>query len=209
MDSTTTNGAIVRVNGVHKFFRHGSERLDVLKAHPLPGWQIVRFKIPKRGAIPAATIHWYNGPEPELVRLGVWARLEKIAGRPLEWTDNSWTPRSGTLLVGSKGVVHTNAHNSVCALLPEKDFPSPIGPPQRLPHSPGHEREWFQACRGEGPAPLSSFDHSGPAMELLLLGNVASLCEGPLEFDPAAMKIVNNAAADALLRPEHRQGWSL
>ena len=173
-----------------------------------PRWQIVRFHIPQRGALPPATIHWYNAPEPELVRLGVWQRLEKIAGRPLEWKDGSWTPRSGTLLVGSKGVVHTNAHNSVCAFLPERDFPKVGGPPQRLPHVAGHERDWFQACRG-GPAALSSFDHSGPAMELLLLGNVASLVDGPLEFDPVAMKIVNHAEADALLRPEHREGWSV
>ena len=30
MDNPTDNGAIVRVHGVHKFFRRGSERLDVL-----------------------------------------------------------------------------------------------------------------------------------------------------------------------------------
>ena len=30
MNSTASNGAIVRVHGVHKFFRRGSERLDVL-----------------------------------------------------------------------------------------------------------------------------------------------------------------------------------
>ena len=30
MDSPTQNGAIVRVHGVHKFFRRGNERLDVL-----------------------------------------------------------------------------------------------------------------------------------------------------------------------------------
>ncbi len=30
MSSTGTNGAIVRVSGVHKFFRRGSERVDVL-----------------------------------------------------------------------------------------------------------------------------------------------------------------------------------
>ena len=30
MDTPTTDGAIVRVHGVHKFFRRGSERLDVL-----------------------------------------------------------------------------------------------------------------------------------------------------------------------------------
>lgn len=105
-------------------------------------------------------------------------------------------------------MVHTNAHNSVCAWLPERDFPNVGGPPQRLPRVAGHERDWFQACRG-GPAALSSFDHSGPAMELLLLGNVASLVDGPLEFDPVATKIVNHAAADALLRPPHREGWSV
>jgi hypothetical protein len=30
MDSTSQNGMIVRVRGVHKYFRRGSERLDVL-----------------------------------------------------------------------------------------------------------------------------------------------------------------------------------
>ena len=30
-----------------------------------------------------------------------------------------------------------------------------------------------------------------------------------LEFDPVACKIVNNAEADALLRPKYREGWSL
>jgi len=177
-------------------------------AESFPRWQIVRFHIPKRGSLPPTTIHWYNGPESELVRLGVWERLEKIAGRSLEWKDGSWTPRSGTLLVGSKGVVHTNAHNSVCAFLRQRDFPDADVRPQRLPHVAGHERDWFQACRGRSPA-LSNFDHSGPAMELLLLGNVASQVDGPLEFDPAAMKIVNNDQADALLRPEHREGWSV
>jgi hypothetical protein len=46
-------------------------------------------------------------------------------------------------------------------------------------------------------------------VELLLLGNVATLVGEKLEFDPVAMKVVNNAEADALLRPKHRQGWSL
>jgi len=74
-----------------------------------PRWQICRYDIPARGSLPPARIHWYNGPEQELKRQGIWDRLEKIAGRSLEWKDGSWTPRSGTLLVGTKGVVHTNA----------------------------------------------------------------------------------------------------
>ena len=35
-----------------------------------------------------------DGPEQELKRQGIWGRLEKIAGRPLEWKDGSWTPGS-------------------------------------------------------------------------------------------------------------------
>jgi len=173
-----------------------------------PRWQSVRFDIPARGSLPAARIHWHNAADEILQQRGIWERLEKIAGRPLEWKDGSWTPRSGTLLVGSKGVVHTNAHNSSCALLPEKNFPKAGGPPQRLPRVGNHLEEWLQACKG-GPTPMSNFDHSGPVMELLLLGNVASLVGQPFEFDPVACKIVNHAEADRALRPPPRKGWSL
>jgi hypothetical protein len=173
-----------------------------------PRWQTCRFDIPARESMPPATIHWYNASEEELQRQGIWDRLQKIAGRSLEWKDGSWTPRSGTLLVGSKGVVHTNAHNSVCDLLPKADFPNASGPPHSLPSVAGHQQEWVAACKG-GPAPLANFDHSGPAIELMLLGNVASLATQPLEFDPVACKITNNEEADRVLRTEHRPGWSL
>jgi hypothetical protein len=173
-----------------------------------PRWENLRFDFPARGPLPPVRIHWHDAAEPELQRQGIWQRLEKIAGRPLEWKDNSWTPRSGSLLVGSKGVIHTNAHNSSCVLLPESDFPKSGGPPQKLPSVAGHQQEWFQACKS-GSAPLSNFDHSGPAIELLLVGNVATMVGQPLEFDPVAMKIADNAEADALLRPEHRPGWAV
>ncbi len=171
-----------------------------------PRWQTLRFDLPARGSLPPARIHWYDGQEAQLKRSGVWQRLEKIAGRSLQWKDNSWTPRSGSLLVGSKGVVHTNAHNSVCALLPESDFPHQGGPPQRLPRAGSHEREWLAACKG-GPTPLSNFDHSGPAIELMLLGNVATLVGRPIEFDPVTCTIAGNEEADRALRPKHREGW--
>lgn len=172
-----------------------------------PRWAKVRFDVPQRGPLPPARIHWYNAPEAELRRQGIWQNLENIVGRPLEW-EGSWTPQSGTLLVGSKGVVHTNAHNSICVLLPEKDFPGPSGPPKTMPSVRGHMPEWADACRG-GPTPLSCFDHSGPAMELLLLGNVATMFPGVLEYDPRAGRIINHAEADLALSRQHREGWSL
>jgi hypothetical protein len=173
-----------------------------------PRWQTLRFDFPARGPLPPARIHWYNGQEAELKRRGIWARLEKIAGRSLEWKDNSWTPHSGSLLVGSKGVVHTNAHNSVCALLPKSDFPNQGGPPRSLPRAGSHEREWLAACKG-GPVPMSNFDHSGPAIELILLGNVATLVGRPLEFDPVTCTVADDQQADQALRPQRRAGWAL
>lgn len=176
--------------------------------HGFPRWQFVRYYIPARADLPPAVIYWYNAAEDELRRQGVWTKLEEIAGRDLEWKDGSWTPRSGTLIVGEKGVVHTNAHNSVCQILPLEKFPNQSGPPKRYPHSPGHEHEFIAACRGRARC-FSEFDHSGPVIELLLAGNVAGRFDEPLEFDPVECRITNNAEADALLRPPHREGWVL
>ena len=72
----------------------------------------------------------------------------------------------------------------------------------------GAAKEWVAACKG-GSAPLSNFDHSGPSIELMLLGNVATLVNQPLEYDPVACKIIGNDEADRALRPEHREGWAL
>jgi len=101
-----------------------------------------------------------------------------------------------------------NFHNSVCKLLPKEKFPGAGGPPQRLPRSGRHERAWVAACKG-GPAPMANFDHAGPMIELLNLGNIASAVDRPLEFDPVAMKIVNDVEANGLLQPPYRPGWSL
>ena len=178
-----------------------------ISPNTFPRWQIIHYDIPARGDLPPARIHWYNASQAELKRQGIWQPLEAIAGRSLVW-EGSWTPESGSLLVGSRGVVHTNAHNSICAMLPKEQFPEAAGPPERLPSVPGHERDWMAACRGEG-TPISNFNHSGPAMELLLLGNVATRFPEGLEFDPAACRIVNHDEADRLLRPPRREGWEM
>jgi hypothetical protein len=171
-----------------------------------PEWEVVRFDVPARGAMPPARINWYKGPQEELVRLGVLPQLEEIAGRSLDWGEG-WAPTSGSLVVGAKGVVHTNMHNSECALLPLDQFPDQGGPPQRLPHAGSHEREWANACIGAGPQPFSNFDYAGPVIELLLLGNISTMLGRAIEFDPVACKIVGDDEADQALRPPRREGW--
>ncbi len=173
-----------------------------------PRCQIVYFDLPARGSQPPARIRWCNAWDTEIKKRGILDDLEKAAGEPLKWAHGSWSPHSFLLLVGTKGRALANFHNSVCKLLPEKDFPNAGGPPQRLPRSGSHEREWVAACKG-GPKPMSNFEHSGPAIEMLLLGNVAAVVDGPLEYDPVACAVVNHAEANRLLHPPRRTGWSL
>ncbi|NLY01092.1 MAG: Gfo/Idh/MocA family oxidoreductase [Rhodopirellula sp.] len=173
-----------------------------------PRCQIVRFDVPARGSLPAAQIHWCNAWDSEIKRRGILERLQKVSGQPLKWETGSWSPHSFLLLVGSKGWALANFHNSVCKLLPEKDFPNAAGPPQILPHSGSHEREWAAACKG-GPMPMSNFDHSGPVMEFLLLGNVAAQVDRPFEFDPLGCTVPHDDEANRALCPPYRDGWSL
>jgi hypothetical protein len=172
-----------------------------------PAWQYVHYDLPARGSMPPAKIHWFNGWDSEIKRQGILSRLEKIAGQPIQ-AEGSWSPHSFLLIVGSKGVVVANFHNSVCKLLPKERFADAGGPPRRLSHSGSHEREWVKACKGGRPA-FSNFDHSGPQIELLNLGNIASAVNRPLTFDVAAMQFVNDAGANAMVLPPYRQGWSM
>jgi hypothetical protein len=168
-----------------------------------PRWEIVNWKIPARADLPPITITWYNGAAP-----GMREVLERVMpGAPAK--DKGLWEFAGTLIVGSKGSIHTTGHNMSFRLLPEEQFQGvQRDRPETVENSRGPEQDWFAAIRG-GKAAWANFDYASALNEFLMLGNVATQFEGPLQFEPIAMKIVNNPAADALLRCEYRQGWSL
>jgi len=173
-----------------------------------PRWEVVRYEVPARGDLPPVTLTWYNGGSGP----GVREAIEEKFGERLHWGDAGeplWRDHAGTVIIGTKGRLHANAHNTTLRLLPEERFKGVERErPQRLPASRGHERDWLLAAQG-GPPPWSNFDYAGPLIEFLMLGNVATQVEGPIEYDPLAMKIINNDRADALLTPKYREGWSL
>jgi hypothetical protein len=184
-----------------------------------PAWQKVRFAVPARGKLPPATVTCYNGREDTLTARGVPERMQKIAGRPLDW-GSGWAAKSGSLLVGSKGVVHTNPHNSKCLILPEDKFPDQGGPPRTIPSS-GRQpvvtdgeadlqvlREWTEAIKG-GRGTFSDFNRAAPLTEFVLLGNIATRLGRPLEYDPVAGKITNDEEANRWIHPPRRKGWEL
>ena len=176
--------------------------------HSLPKWELVTWEIPARGEMPPVKLVWGNGSRAP----GYRDTVEKVLGRGLDWGDKGekrWSDHAGAVIVGAKGKVDTNGHNTKFSLVPAESFKGvQTQRPEKLPHSRGHEREFFDAVRGGKPA-WSNVDYSACLNEFLQLGNVATLFPGPLEFDPLACRITNNSEADKALRREYRKGWSL
>jgi hypothetical protein len=162
----------------------------------------VRWEIPARANLSPVTFTWYNGPAPGAAEL--IDPLVKDA--PAKNRDN-WRG-AGTLIVGTNGTLHTTSHSQWFRLLPEERFRHIQREGAETDSSAGALEGFFIACRG-GKTPRSNFDYASALTEFLLLGNIATQCEGSLEFEPTATKIANDAEADALLRCEYREGWTL
>jgi hypothetical protein len=172
-----------------------------------PKYEIVRWEIPAREDLPPVTFTWHagNGPVSR-------AMIEDLLGRGLDWGDKGekkWADWAGHLIVGTKGKILANAHNTTFTMMPEADFKDvKKNAPEKLARSRGHEADWLLACRGNKPA-WANFDYAGALTEFNMLGNVATQFEGTLEFDPVVCRIRNHAEADKAMRLEYRRGWSL
>jgi hypothetical protein len=173
-----------------------------------PKWERVHYEVPARGKLPPFTLHWHNGRN----NLGSREQIEELIGRKLDWGDagdKKWKDHAGLVVVGTKGKLHANGHNTVFALLPEEQWKDAELPAPSLPRSKGHEQEWLEACKG-GPVAWSNFPGYGsPLTEFMLLGNVATQIEGELRYDVGSGKFLENEAANALRATEYRAGWTL
>jgi predicted dehydrogenase len=151
------------------------------------------LELPARGDLPP-------------VKLTLYAKERPAEALMLGYPQAGW----GDLLVGSKGSIYSDCPwNTRYVLLPESQFENfKGGPPETLPRANGHHREWVEACKGRGKT-FSPFEIGGPLTELLQLANLATLVEGPLDYDTVSGRILNSARADQLLHREYRKGWSL
>ena len=93
-------------------------------------------------------------------------------------------------------------------LYPEKKFKGFKPPPQTIPASIGHHKEFFEACKTGGPT-TCNFDYSGALTEAVLLGTVAYRLGKKLDWDAVNLKATNCPEAERYLRPPYRQGWTL
>jgi predicted dehydrogenase len=174
-----------------------------------PRWEVMRWKVPARGAMLPVTFHWHHGPVPGLPpgsreRLGGLLRDLGVSKEREETIFKG----PGALIVGRKGALVTTSHNTEIALLPEERFKDvDIKAPRSLARSRGHYQDWIHACRG-GEEPWSNLVHSATFNEFLMLGSAATQLDVELDYDPVSGKAAS-PEADRRLGYEYRSGWSL
>jgi len=162
-----------------------------------PRSSIVRYEFPARGELPPVTVSWWDG--------GLIPPRPHGVPRDEELGDGD----GGSIFLGEKGVLICGCYGRRPRVFPQ-DLPRP---PQTLPRVPGsidgHEKDWLRACKDGRPA-STSFDYAGPLSEMVLMGNLAvRFPNRPLLWDGEKMQVTNDAAANAFVRREYREGWVL
>jgi len=115
------------------------------------------------------------------------------------------------VIIGDKGKIMHGSHGAgELRLLPEAAMQAYQRPAKSLPRvATNHYRDWLDAIRDGRPA-SSPFEYGARLSEVGLLGIIAIRMSGQkLHYDEKTMRFTNNAAANKLLSPQFRDGWSL
>jgi predicted dehydrogenase len=136
------------------------------------------------------------------------ASLSERERKEAEWMRLIDKGTNGSLFVGDKGMITTGTYGEWTRLIPVEKMRDYEFPPEFLPRSPGHYRDWIRACKGGVPA-CSNFSVSAPFTEWITLGALAIKLNTRLEWDAEKMHITNNSDANELLKPKLRNGWKL
>lgn len=80
-------------------------------------------------------------------------------------------------------------------------------PPESIPPSPGHEREWLDCVKSRA-TPSCSPDYHYRVDLALTLANLSYRLGRSVRFDPRTERIVGDPEAARLARPEYRAPWT-
>jgi len=175
-----------------------------------PKSSTIRFEFPAREGLAPVSFFWYDGgrtPNDDIAG-EVLTRIEgqkDKEGKPMARK----LPGSGCLLIGDKGHLFSpDDYGAKFFLLPEKSFVDFKGPDQTIPRSPGHYKEWIEACKGGKPA-FSNFDIAAYLTEIILLGCVAIRAGKRVEWDGPKMKSKNAPEVAQFVKRKYRKGWEV
>ena len=154
------------------------------------------YDFPARDSMPPVKLTWYDG--------GL------KPNKPEELGDEELNKEGGALLIGSKGKLIYDTYGYKPRLLPKSLHDSFGKPAQKLPRIPAeaHELNWVDAAKGKTEASCP-FEYAARLTEVMLLGVVALHAGKKIYYDGPNMRVTNALQANAYLRRDYRQGWSI
>ncbi len=162
----------------------------------LPKWSVLTYEFPAKGDRPAVKMIWYDGG--------------KMPPRPEELEEGRRLEDNGILFVGDKGKILCGGWSGPPRLIPESRMKEYQRPERMLPRSPGHHREWIDACKaGKPEMAMAGFWYSGPFTEALLVGNLAVRLQTRVEWDTKTLRSPNCPEADNYITKFYRAGYSI
>ncbi len=167
-----------------------------------PAGMVVKSTYRAKGGRPGFTTYWYEGKDENGTPFMPENPEElKVDGRKL--------PRTGNLVIGTKGKMLVNGdYWNTPLLIPEAKRRKFGRAEQLLERSPGHQEEFFMACKGEKPRVFSqsNYSYSGPMAANIQLGNLCARAGKKLELNKAG-KIISDPKINDLAWREPRKGW--
>ncbi|MBI2929199.1 MAG: Gfo/Idh/MocA family oxidoreductase [Verrucomicrobia bacterium] len=171
----------------------------------------IKFEFPKREGLVPVTFTWYDGDPKGKDTFRPHADLitDIVAMR-------DGLPGSGCLLIGDKGRIFSPDDygsqfyirmNDERELVGSKQHEALKAIPENFVKSPGHYKEWLDACKGGQPG-YSNFDIAAYLTEIILLGCVALRVGKKLDWDGPKMRAKNAPEAAQYVRRQYRKGWS-
>lgn len=190
------------------FFWRGLDLRDTLSvetvkstpkfAETYPAATTVKLTVTSGKQTAPIDVFWYDGktgPDAETCRRLTDGKAAQMGGTLIRGAHGVWW-NGQILMTGDAKFVRHHDHAATREI------------PQTLPRVKNHHWEFVEAVRG-GARPFSHWDHSVPLTEAVLLGCISQRVDGRLRWNASEGRFANSDAANALLKPECRYGWTI
>ncbi|MDA1052271.1 MAG: Gfo/Idh/MocA family oxidoreductase [Planctomycetota bacterium] len=157
-----------------------------------PTWSIVRYEFPAAESKTLLKLVWYDGDRQPPESLTGIKRL----------------PPNGVFFMAERAKLFAPMYGAAPTVMPYDKGDTIELPEPHLPKSPGHHREWIDACKQHGPTSCD-FGYGAKLTEICLLGNIAIRSGQTIEWNHEQMRATNGVDIGDLLRREYREGWGL
>jgi predicted dehydrogenase len=161
-----------------------------------PEWSIVTYGFPGNARRGPVKLVWYDGG--------------KLPPRPSHLETERSLGDNGVYFVGSTGVLMAPGWSGTPRLVPETKMQEFRRPDKTIARSPGHYREWIDACRAGRPElARAGFPNSAPYTENLLVGLLPVVAGKRITWDAANMAAVNAPEIAPFISKQYRAGFDL